>query len=147
MEWVLGRSFQPCAYHPHMVTPGLLSCSSTRYYTYLLDKTLFLQVEKLTTIFTRRYKIPLVPNRDTTSKTGIADFDKNISMVWRELHTLLINCGVELSLTFLFLQWKKRGLEGEEDSLEEISRGRKGENLGQILVLAAQLQRLCRKSV
>ena len=55
-----------------------------------------------------------------------------------ELHTLLINCG-ELSLTFLFLQWKKRGLEGEEDSLEEISRGRKGENLGQILVLAAQL--------
>ena len=56
----------------------------------------------------------------------------------RELNTLLINCGVELSLTFLFLQWKKRGLEGEEDSLEEISRGRKGENLGQILVLAAQ---------
>ena len=51
----------------------------------------------------------------------------------------MINCGVELSLTFLFLQWKKRGLEGEEDSLEEISRGRKGENLGQILVLAAQL--------
>ena len=52
---------------------------------------------------------------------------------------MLINCRVELSLTFLSLQWKKRGLEGEEDSLEEISRGRKGENLGQILVLAAQL--------
>ena len=63
-----------------------------------------------------------------------------LAMEWRErLYTLLINCEVELSLTFLFLQWKKRGLEGEEDSLEEISRGRKGENLGQILVLAAQL--------
>ena len=51
-------------------------------------------------------------------------------MVWRELHTLLINCGVELSLTFLSLQWKARGLEGEEDSLEEISRGRKGGESG-----------------
>ena len=43
---------------------------------------------------------------------------------------MLINCEVELSLTFLFLQWKKRGLEGEEDSLEEISRGRKGGESG-----------------
>ena len=63
------------------------------------------------------------------------------------VENLLINCGVELSLTFLFLQWKKRGLEGEEDSLEEISRGRKGENLGQILVLAAQLQALQKKFI
>ena len=55
------------------------------------------------------------------------------------VENLLINCGVELSLTFLFLQWKKRGLEGEEDSLEEISRGRKGGESGSDFVLAAEL--------
>ena len=66
-------------------------------------------------------------------------------MEWRErVYTLLINCEVELSLTFLFLQWKKRGLEGEEDSLEEISRGRKGGESGSDFSLGSSA-RLCRK--
>ena len=63
-----------------------------------------------------------------------------LAMEWRErVYTSLINCEVELSLTFLFLQWKKRGLEGEEDSLEEISRGRKGR------IWVRFLSWLCRK--
>ena len=43
-----------------------------------------MQFYKIGTILAARYKIPLVPSRDTTGKTSITDFDKNISMLWRE---------------------------------------------------------------